>query len=88
VVGRRFNLDGEHASALDFFPEQWVMVFEEELEKFLLMSPLNFVVVLHDVRLVSGVLGRRALGEERKREQDKKQELQNVLHGISIQVRR
>ncbi len=64
------------------------MVLEEELEKFLLMSPLNFVVVLHNVRLVSGVLGRRALGGKREREQDKKQVCSKFFMEISIQVRR
>ena len=49
------------------------MVFEEELEKFLLMSPLDFVVILHNIRLIGGVLGRSALSDEREREQENKQ---------------
>jgi hypothetical protein len=62
------------------------MVLEEELEKFLLMAPLDLVVVLHNVRLVRGVLGRCALGGKRKREQREQQGEEKLFHGFSDDV--
>src|SRR5215471_11862988 len=41
------------------------MVLQEEIQKLLLMTPLNFVVVLHGVRMVGAALRRSALRKER-----------------------
>jgi hypothetical protein len=68
VIRRRFDLDREDSAAVDFFAQQWVMILEEEVEEFLLVSPLNLVMVLHGVWLICRILGRTALGEHRQSE--------------------
>src|SRR5690349_3344805 len=56
VIRGRLDLHRENATALDFFLEQRVVVLEEQLQEFLLPSPLRFVVVLHRVRLICRAL--------------------------------
>ncbi len=53
-----------HLCKVEFFR----LYFFPSLQEFLLMSPLDFVVILHDVRLVGGVLWWRARGGEREHE--------------------
>ncbi len=64
VIGGSLDFDGEEISGFDALLKERIVVFEEEIQEFLLMAPLNFVVVLHGVGLVGGALGWRALGEE------------------------
>ncbi len=64
VIRRRIDFDGEEVAGFDAFLQERVVVFEEKIQKFLLMTPLDFVVVLHGVGFVGGALGRSALCEE------------------------
>ena len=68
VVGRRFDFDGEEVAGFDALLQQRVVVLQEEIQKFLLMSPLNFVVVLHGVGFVRAALRGSALSENKWRE--------------------
>jgi hypothetical protein len=43
------------------------MILQKELQEFLLVSPLHFVVVLHHIRLVGSILWRSTLAEQRAR---------------------
>src|SRR5215469_3198922 len=52
VVSRRFNLERHNAARGGDLLKKRVVVLQEEIEKLLLMSPLNLVVVLHSVGLV------------------------------------
>jgi hypothetical protein len=60
------------------------VIFEEQLEEFLLVSPLNLVVILHYVRLASRSLWRGALGEERSRKSAKQSGKKYSFHRFSI----
>jgi len=56
------------------------MVLQEELQEFLLVPPLDFVVILHAVGLVRRTVRWRALGEHRPRGGGQHEREQNVFH--------
>src|SRR5262249_62076434 len=56
------------------------MVLEKEIEKFLLVSPLNLVIVLHGVRLIRRILGWTPLGERRWRDNAERKCEHQVSH--------
>src|ERR1051325_5361224 len=58
------------------------MILEEEVEEFLLVSPLYLVIVLHRVRLIRRILGRTALGEDRQREQPERKRERQASHVV------
>jgi hypothetical protein len=59
------------------------MVFEEEVEELFLMAPLDFVVVLHNVRFVGRALRRSALGQGCGKACGDKQSENERFHGAS-----
>src|SRR6516162_10892190 len=59
------------------------MVFQKELQEFLLVSPLDLVVVLDRVGLIGRCLRRRALGEQRQRGCGKQKQDQRGPHQAS-----
>src|SRR5215469_4635540 len=61
VIGRLLDFDREHAAAGDHSLKQGIVIFQEEFEELLLMSPLSLVVILHRVRLVCSALRWRSL---------------------------
>src|SRR5205807_2227755 len=65
---------------LDVLLQQWIVVLEEELQEFLLASPLHLVVILQRVWLVGAALGRSALREQRLRGSGKQDGQQQLLH--------
>jgi len=59
------------------------VILLEELEEFVGMSPLGFVVVLDDERMVRSRLCKTSNWEEKRREQKSGQ--QAASHGISLE---
>src|SRR5437868_4170333 len=53
MVTRLVHPDFQHATHLDFFFQQWVVVLLEQAQEFFRISPLGFVVVLDGERLAS-----------------------------------
>src|SRR5208337_1060611 len=64
VVARLVHPDFEHPPYLDLLFQQWVVVLFKELEEFIGVAPLGFVVILDDERL-AGIIGGSGLRRRR-----------------------
>src|SRR5581483_225605 len=65
VIRRRFDLHRSHPAGRDHFLQEWIVILQKQIEEFLLMSPLNLVIVLDDVRLIRPGVGRSPLSERK-----------------------
>src|SRR6266571_4846425 len=86
MISRLVHPHLEHAPRLHLLLEQWIVIFLEEFQELIRISPRCLVVVLDDKRLVRG--GGRALRPTHHRinsEQDQ-QECES-LHGDSPEFR-
>src|SRR5690348_14404468 len=61
VISRRFNSYRDDATSLPNLFEQGKVIFQKQLQKLLLMSPLHLVVVLDCVRLIRPSMWRGSL---------------------------
>ena len=62
MIGGLFDFHREHPAGLDVLHQQRVVVSQEEIEELLLVAPLDLVIIiLHRIRMVGGLLRRRAL---------------------------
>src|SRR5271170_5175576 len=80
VVGGRFNLDRDYPARGNDLLKQRVMVLEEEVQKLLLMSPLDLVVILNGIRSIGRALRWRALGKEWNCRDDEREKEQQTFH--------
>src|SRR5215467_4072027 len=82
VVGRRFDLERQDPSRLLHFLQQREVIFQEKVEKFLLMAPGDLVVVLHGVGFVGGALRRSALGRRGSSAKCQQQKQTRGFHAV------
>src|SRR5947207_11400434 len=83
VVRRSLDFHGEYSSAFDLLLKERIVILQEELQEFLLVSPLRLVVVLHGVRLIGRVLWWRPLRGGKARQSDEGEEQQMRAHQSS-----
>ena len=83
MVGGRLDFYVDDAAGLDVFPQQGVVILQEELKKLLLMAPLNLVIVFDRVRGVRRRARRRSLARQRQGYRQEHHRQDYVLHRTS-----